>query len=117
MTIFKHSIVRLLIIVFCAFISLGTIRSLWNTWHNGEQIGERRSVLKSEQEKHGKLSSQLSEATSSAFVEREARNKLGLVRDGETVILMGTPAVGDDQLQNVPHVSYSRWQLWWRLFF
>jgi len=117
MNIAKHSTLRLIVIVICAFVSLGFIRSLWDTWRSGDQVSERQLVLKQEREKHDQLVSQLEEATSSAFIEREARNKLGFVKDGETIILMGTPATGDDQTQNLTQPTLSRWQQWWKLFF
>jgi hypothetical protein len=80
-------------------------------------VGQRREVLKQEQEKHSQLSKRLEEATSAAFVEREARNKLGLTKEGETIILMGTPIPGDTEAQNAVQTPLSRWRLWWRLFF
>jgi cell division protein FtsB len=113
----KHPTLRLIVIAICAFVSLGFIRSLWDTWRGGDQISERRVVLNQEQKQHDQLIRQLEEATSSAFIEREARNKLGLVKDGETIILMTTPAVGEDQAQNTQQPSLSRWQQWWGLFF
>ena len=113
----KHPTLRLIVIAICAFVSLGFIRSLWETWRGGDQVSQRQAVLNQEQEKHNQLVRQLEEATSSAFIEREARNKLGLVKDGETIILMTTPAAGGDQTQNTQQPSLSRWQQWWKLFF
>ena len=117
MNIVRNPTVRLLIVLTCALISFGLIRSLWDTWRRGDQVGQRRAVLKKEQEKHSQLSKRLEEATSAAFVEQEARNKLGLTKDGETIILLGTPVPGDAQPQNTTQAPLSRWQLWWRLFF
>jgi len=117
MKIVHHPTVRILVIMACAFVSFGLIRSLWDTWRRGDQVAQRRAVLKQEQEKNTMLAKQLEEATSSAFVEREARNKLGLAKDGETIVLMGAPASGDIQPQNVSQAPLSRWRLWWKLFF
>jgi hypothetical protein len=62
------------------------------------------------------LSRQLKDSQSDSYVERIARDKLGLVKDGEAIILLpkspggtGTGATNDAQKPN--------WQKWWSLFF
>jgi cell division protein FtsB len=113
----RHPTVRFFVIVLCALVSFGFIRSLWDTWRLGEQMSERRSVLMAEKKKQEELVNKLKEATSTAFIEREARNKLGLVKEGETILLLGTPVPGDNTPQEQPQIPHSRWQLWLRLFF
>jgi cell division protein FtsB len=117
MNIIKHSVIRIIVIVVCVFLSIGFVHSLWDTWRGSDQVGARRLVLQQAQKRHNELVNQLQEATSPAFVEKEARNKLGLVKDGETIILMGTPIAGKNQPQDSAQHSFSRWQQWWKLFF
>ncbi len=64
------------------------------------------------------LKQKLSQSQTPEFVEREARDKLGLVKEGEVVILMDTPGVANsgqgaqEQGDTIP-----KWKQWWRLFF
>jgi len=117
MNIIRHPTARFLVVGLCVLVSFGLIRSLWDTWRRGDQVAQRREVLKKEQDKNSKLTKQLEVATSAAFIEREARNKLGLAKEGETIVLMGTPIPEDTQPQSTVRTPLSRWQLWWRLFF
>ncbi len=62
------------------------------------------------------LEDALSQAQTAEFIERTAREKLGLVKDGEVVVLLpqsaqaGESAVTSDE--NNPN-----WKKWWGLFF
>lgn len=80
-------------------------------------VGERTHALREVEAQHARLKSKLSEAQSAAFVEKEARNKLGLVKPGEVVVLVGqgVSSASSDILQ-VGQVL-PRWQQWWQLFF
>ena len=66
------------------------------------------------EEKHAELENRLIEATSAAFIEKIARDKLGLVREGETVVIMDkSPVIGNQSSVK----EESNWRKWWGLFF
>ena len=117
MKVVRLPVVRFVVIIVCAFVSFGLIRSLLDNWRKGDQVSVRRAVLSQEQDKNRRLQNKLKEATSASFIEQEARDKLGLAKPGETIILMGTPAPGGDLPQNPGEAPLSRWQRWWKLFF
>lgn len=79
-------------------------------------VGERAAVLGRVSEENDRLKRALSEAQGTEFVEKEARNKLGFVKSGETIVIVGkrerTPS---DALKGQP--TLSRWKEWWQLFF
>jgi hypothetical protein len=55
---------------------------------------------------------------SEEFIEEEARNKLGLSRPGETIVIL-PPNVGEilGQKEGIPEKEIPNWQKWWKLFF
>jgi len=113
----QHPVVRLIVIIACGFVSFGLLRSLLDNWQRGDVVREQRAKLEQVKQEHTKLEERLEEATSASFVEREARNRLGFVKQGETIMLMGTPTPDESTPQTSEGESMSRWQRWWNLFF
>lgn len=54
------------------------------------------------QEKNADLRGQIEQLSSEPFIEREAREKLGLVRPGEKIILEAKPGPKGDEIPSVP---------------
>lgn len=93
--------------------------SLFDLWHRRDVVQERKDALQKVEEEHARLLKDLAEATSSAFIEKQAREKLGLVKEGETVVLMDDSekfkvqsVKSEDGSTNLPN-----WKRWMRLFF
>lgn len=111
---FRTRVARAVILVVSLLIAIGIIRSVVTIYQKRGIVSERQAVLKAEEAKHAELERRLSEATSSAFVERVAREKLGLVRPGEQVVILDT---SQSSTSGTPVPELSSWQQWWRLFF
>lgn len=111
-----RKMVRLAVLIVCLVIGVGIIRSASALSQKKGIVKERQQVLDQLVKKNKQLQEDLKEATSPAFIEQAARDKLGLVREGETIIIMDKTQISgfDDQknLQELPS-----WKQWWRLFF
>ncbi len=116
----KWSIVRLVIIVVSAVMVLNLSRSIWDLWRRRDYLSERQAALSRLKAEQTRLEAELSEVESPEFIEQEARNRLGLGKEGETIVLMpklqesGIPnqESGKEQQERLPN-----WKRWWRLFF
>ncbi len=82
-------------------------------------MAERQNVLRRLEIEHQRLKDELTYSESPLFIEQEARNRLGLAREGEAVILMPNDKfqmtngkAGDETVEKLPN-----WKRWWRLFF
>jgi cell division protein FtsB len=110
---------RTAILIVCIVMGVGVLRSVYTLSQKNGIVTQRQQVLHSLVVKNQQLQDDLKLATSSAFIEQEARNKLGLVREGETVVIMDKshPSAGgpDDQLKQTQELP--SWKQWWRLFF
>ena len=114
---FLHNrVFRAVFLVFCLILAVGVVRSVITIWQKQAIVGERLSVLRAEEAKNTALMNQLREATSSAFIEKTAREKLGLVKPGETVVIMNKSQNVNSNDQATPQVLPS-WKQWWGLFF
>lgn len=111
-----RKMVRLAVLIVCLIVGVGIIRSVYTLSQKKGIIKERQQVFNQLVEKNKQLQEDLKEATSPAFIEQAARDKLGLVREGETVIIMDRTQNWElnDQKQQKEVAS---WKLWWRLFF
>lgn len=115
---FHHPITRWIVAIlsFIAIVSIG--QSLVNVWQKGDIIRDREQALTEEKQKQAELKRQLEEATSSAYIEKVARNKLGLVKEGDVVVLMNPiQNAGVSGQGTVNALELPVWKQWWRLFF
>lgn len=115
----KNPFIRFVIICIGFFMCVGLTRSIFENLRRTDLVSERQTALNKEEQKNKELQSRLREATSASFIEREARNKLGLVREGDTVVLVGSREQIQDNHQSDQTGSnnMTRWQKWWKLFF
>lgn len=113
----KFAPVRLIFGLMSLMISIGLIRSIIG--HVGKQdiVQTQESVLQAEQERKAELNRKLEEATSAAFIEKQAREKLGLAKPEDTIVLIDTSGVGIDDTVIRGEERASNWKRWWRLFF
>jgi cell division protein FtsB len=113
---FETRVVRTGILALSVLIAIGIIRSVITIWQKRGIVTERSAVLKAEEAKHADLEQKLREATSAAFVERVARENLGLVKEGEQVVILDKSKLSNGNNQEkIPEVP--SWKLWWKLFF
>lgn len=109
--------VRGLIIILCVVVSIGLIRSIASLWQKRDMVENRRKVLEYEQTEHEALEAQAQVATTSAYLEEVARNKLGLVKEGETVVLLDQQQTTNNKEQITEQENLPNWKRWVRLFF
>ena len=78
-------------------------------------VEEKAQKLKEEQQK---LLEKRAYFQSEEFIEEEARNKLNMVKPGETVVILPpnlAQALGREEKLAVPEIP--NWRKWWNLFF
>jgi cell division protein DivIC len=111
-----NKLVRAVILITLVTMGIGIIRSVYTLSQKKGIIAERQSVLRGLITQNSQLQEQLREATSPAFIEQAARDKLGLVRTGETVVIMDKSQIlNPDSQKNLQELP--PWKQWWSLFF
>lgn len=112
----RFSGIRLVIGVISLFLSFGLARSVVNHWQKRTIVSDRQEALRREQARNQELTESLKSATSAAFIEKTAREKLGLIKEGDTVVLMTNDNTYMTNNANTPE-SAPNWKKWWGLFF
>lgn len=110
----KSPAVLLIICFLMLFIAIGLVRSIAGLLQKHNFIADRKAVLEQEKKENEALKKRLEEVQTPEFIEHEARERLGMSKEGETIILMDksnpdAPVGSSGQLSN--------WQRWWKLFF
>jgi cell division protein DivIC len=111
-----RKLVRAGILIIFITIGIGIVRSVYTLSQKKGIIAERQRVLRGLIAQNSQLNEQLREATSPAFIEQAARDKLGLVRPGETVVIMDKSKILNPNNPNNPQ-ELPPWKQWWSLFF
>ena len=114
---FHPSIFRFILGVISLILCVGLARSLYAQIFKEDAVLERQSKFANEQLRNKELKQKLEEATSSAFIEKLAREKLGMVQEGDTVVLIDTSRMLNNTQMSPDSKRKSNWSMWWDLFF
>lgn len=113
----KIILATIIIVVLLVFYNL--LRQINEAVKSGERLSEAADTVYRLEAKNRELKQKLSQIQSSQFIEEQARNKLGLSKSGETVVI-----IPDEKLKSVLGATSSaqtvrlpNWLGWWKVFF
>jgi len=101
-------------IIVCIVIINGLVRSIYDLWNKQDLVVKAKEDLDQEKQKNQELKAQLSYVQSGNFIEEEARNKLFMVKPGESGVIV--PAELIKKKEDKAVVFISNWQQWVNLF-
>ena len=95
-------------------------RDLWVLRQKEKEIIQSQLKLEKARVENEALKQELGHVQSEAFIEKEAREKLGMAKPGETVLFLPQEiegianfvSFGKNEEKELPN-----WQKWWKLFF
>ena len=110
----KKKLVNLIILILGFYLIVNLTRSIFELVRAGDKIKEAESGAAQLQFKNDELKKRLAEVQSPKYLEKIAREKLGLAKKGEVVVILPpyqppSPPAGGENLPN--------WKKWLRLFF
>lgn len=108
-----------LIIIVILFIAYNLINQIIEATRSGERLSEAANVVNKLEIKNKQLKNKLSQIKSPEFIEAEIRNKLGLGKQGETIVV-----IPDEKIKEILQASDSAKEVrlpnplgWWKVFF
>lgn len=110
-------IIFFLVLIISIVIINNLIHSIYDLWRKRDLIANAELELTHQKEENQKLKSELSSVQSREFVEREARNKLFFVKDGEQEVLIDENLIKEKNLAKEKKDEDPNWKKWWELFF
>lgn len=89
------------------------IRSIYDIWQKKDFVTQAEKELSFQKQENQRLKSALSYSKTQEFIEREARNKLFMVKEGEQKVLLSK----DSEEVQEKKEKLPNWKQWWNLFF
>jgi len=116
----KSKIISGLLTLFGLYLIVSFSRSIFDLYQKSKEIEKERLKVEALKIKNEELKKQLEYVRSQEFLEKEAREKLGLVREGEVVVILPEnfkEAIGNDYSQTEKDKEVPNWEKWWKVFF
>ncbi len=99
-------------VLVCLVIINNLARGVYDLWHKQDLVVKAKLDLQREKEENKKLKTELLVVQSGEFIEEEARNKLFLVKPGESGVIL--PQTNPKTSKKEPEPA--NWQKWLNLF-
>lgn len=110
-------IVFLSSVIILFFVIVHLITSIYTLWHKQDLLTSAKEQLQQEKKQNIQLHRQLSNVQSPQFIDKQARDKLLLVKPGETDVLIDQSLLKASSSAQEKTSSKPYWQQWWELFF
>lgn len=105
-------------IVVCLVFVISLCRSIYFLWQRTDIVHEREKALQKLQDVNTRLKEEVALVQTPEFIEKEARDKLGLSKPGEQVILFDSkPVQPEKEMQQDRVVEKPSFAVWWKVFF
>lgn len=111
----KRKLLLLTVIVLMVVIDVNLVREIVRLARSQRRLSEAESRVLSLQKENEVLKDQSRTVASDRFIEKEAREKLGLVWPGEVVVYL--PEKEKKAVATSPPDDRPNWQKWWGTFF
>lgn len=106
---------KLLYWILVGVMGVFTVRlggSVWRLWKAGERIKQAETDVRKQEAENQDLKKRLVEVQSPEFIEKEAREKLGLGKPGEEIVVLPKVPI----VPVILAVPESNWRKWWKVY-
>jgi len=88
---------------------------MYDIWQKKDFVTQAQKELDFQKQENQRLKSALSYSQTQEFIEKEARNKLFMTKEGEKKVLI--PKDSEDSQDTQKEDNSPNWKKWWNLFF
>lgn len=109
-----RKIIFIVIVIILIFIINDLAHSVYDIWQKKDLVAQTQKELDFQKQENQRLKSALSYSQTQEFIEKEARDKLFMIKEGEQKVLIPQESEGS---QGEWKNTDSNWRKWWNLFF
>lgn len=107
-----------LIVLFSSLLIINNlVHSIYSLWQKQEFLVKAQREFAKEKKENEELKEKLKAVESKDFVEKQARNKLLLLRPGESQIIIPNALQASESSKETTQEFKPNWRKWWELFF
>ncbi len=114
-------ITNIVIIFIIALLSLSLLGNITRILSANQKLTEAKNKILAAQKEQEDLKKKVAEAQSPEFIEKQARDKLGLAKEGETVVVLPDPQtlklLAPSHEKEEIFLPDPNWKKWAKLFF
>lgn len=109
----------IIIVIIGVYLIINLGSNITNLWQRQEEVGMTRQELETLKKENKDLKAQSEYFQTPEFLEREAREKLGLVRPGEKQVIIeeGLLKATEEAKPQESQNFWRNWEKWLKLFF
>ncbi len=112
-----RKITLILIVIFFIFVIQNLLHSIYGLWQKKELLVNARSEVESAKKENSALREQIAAVKNPAFIEKQARDKLLLVRPGEQIVVASDKLIVHNEGGTIKESEKkSNPELWLELF-
>jgi cell division protein FtsB len=104
----------IIIVIILLFIINDLMHSIYDIWQKKDFVTQAQKELEFQKQENQRLKSALSYSQTQEFIEKEARDKLFMTKEGEQKVLIPQES---ENSQNTQKDNSPNWKKWWNLFF
>lgn len=110
-----RNVARIILAVVSLGLSISAGRTILELWQRRDIVLVRERELSKIQQDNMQLEKKILDMKSESYVERIARDQLGMIKEGETIVMLPENV----SFSGVQHTQkfVSNWRQWWGLFF
>ncbi len=111
-----RKVVFFIVIIASVLVINNLVHSIYDLYRKKDLIETAKQEIDSEKVENMQLRAKLTEVQDAGFVEREARDKLFMSRQGESVVVLPNEVLRATA-EAEPRDTRANWEKWWDLFF
>lgn len=112
----KKGIVPFIVLIVSFGLCVSSFQTILDLWKRWDIVRERKLELSHAVKENRLLEQKLAETKSDQYVEKVARNTLGLIKEGEAIVLLQGKGKGFRETDASTDKEVN-WRKWWWLFF
>lgn len=110
-----RNVIRLIIACISLGLSISAGRTIVELWRRQDVVHVREQELARLKRDNAELETRLADMKSEAYVEKVARDQLGMIKEGETIVML--PESASMSASKGVGMEEANWRQWWSLFF